>query len=639
MTEKKEFLNSQAEGRGAGRPLCLSKIFSEGCVLQQGKSTRIWGKSAPYNGVTVEFQQKTIVTRADERGDWQLLFSDLYPGGPFSLTVKSETGEIIRFQQVYVGEVFICSGQSNMELPMERVKDQYPEELNRPEEPYIRLYKVKEHYDFDGPLTDHREASWSACSPKTIRSFSAVSYFFGRYLLEARKVPVGLINLSLGGTPAEAWMGKEALQSYPQALTTLKQFQNEEFVKSHMAENERLQREWHENIDKQDIGCESDREPWREITLPGFLKDAGIENFCGSIWLRRRFLVPEAMAGESARLWLGTMVDSDRTYINGVLVGETGYQYPPRKYEIPKGVLKSGENEITIRLVCDHGQGRVTPEKTYQIFTREHTINLEGTWEYRIGFRCAPAPEMDFINRKPTGLYNAMVAPCLPYTVKGVLWYQGESNDNSPDTYEDLLRHLILNWRESWKQDRLPFVVAQLPGFSIDLKEDSDSWPKLRHAQSQAARLPEVAVTVNLDLGEWNDLHPLNKKEVARRMSLAVRGMIYGEPVEWKGPEMCSCKVVKDRVLLSFDTHGGKDIVVKNGTGGEAFLLAGSDGIYYPAEGHVKGTSVTLWSREVAEPKALRYCYSNAPCKGLLFSQEGLPAAPFCINLLETQEK
>lgn len=633
MTEREESLNSQAEGRGAERPLCLSKIFSEGCVLQQGKSTRIWGKTVPLKGVAVEFQQKTIFTRADDKGDWQLLFSDLNPGGPFTLTIRSETEEIIRLKEVYVGEVFVCSGQSNMELPMERVKDQYPEELKRPERPYIRLYKVKEHYDFDGPLDDHREASWYACSPETIRSFSAVSYFFGRYLLEDKKVPVGLINLSLGGTPAEAWMGLEALQSYPEALGTLKKFQDKEFVKSHMAENERLQREWHENIDQHDKGCEGSLEPWKEINLPGFLKDGGIEDFCGSIWLRRRFMVPETMAGESARLWLGTMVDSDRTYINGVLVGETGYQYPPRKYEIPKGVLKNGENEITIRLVCDHGQGRMTPEKKYQIFTEDNRIDLEGTWEYRIGFRCGPAPEMDFINRKPTGLFNAMVAPCLPYTVKGVLWYQGESNDSSPDTYEDLLRRLILNWRENWKQDKLPFVVAQLPGFSIDLLEDSEAWPKLRHAQSQAAGLPEVAVTVNLDLGEWNDLHPLNKKEVARRLSLAVRGMIYGEPVEYFGPKVRSYQVSEGRVLLSFETHEGKDMVVKNGTGVEAFSLAGADGIYYPAKGDVKGTSVTLWSREVAEPKTLRYAYSNAPSKGLLFSQGGLPASPFILTL------
>jgi sialate O-acetylesterase len=633
MTENIESFHNKAEGKGGKSPLCLPKLLSDGCVLQQGKNTRIWGKTEAHKGVTVEFQQKTIFTRADETGDWQIMLSLLYPGGPFSLTVRSETGEVIRLQQVYVGEVFVCSGQSNMELPMERLKDQYPEELCRPGEPNIRLYKVREHFDFDGPLLDHRDASWSACSEETIKNFSAVSYFFGRNLLEARNVPVGLINLSLGGTPAEAWMGKEALLSYPRALETLKKFQDKEFVKGHMAENERLQREWHERIDQQDMGYEGQWEPWKEIILPGFLKDSGIEDFCGSIWLRRKFHVPDDIKGTTARLWLGTMVDSDRTYINGELVGETGYQYPPRKYVIPEGVLKSGENEIVIRLVCDHGEGRMTPEKPYKIFTKDHEIHLEGLWEYRIGFQCGPAPEMDFLNRKPTGLYNAMVAPCLPYTVKGVLWYQGESNDRSPDTYEDLLRRLILNWRENWKQDTLPFVVAQLPGFSIDLKKDSDSWPKIRYAQSQAAQLSLVAVTINLDLGEWNDLHPLNKKEVARRMSLAVRAMIYGESVEWNGPRLRSYEVIGGRVKLSFKTDGEKDLIIKGEAGEEAFLLAGADHIFYPTEVQLEGTTVSLWCSEVAEPKIICYCYSNAPRKGLLFTQEGLPAAPFRLEL------
>lgn len=343
--------------------------------------------------------------------------------------------------------------------------------------------------------------------------------------------------------------------------------------------------------------------------------------------------MPDNMKGATARLWLGTMADSDRTYINGELVGETGYQYPPRKYVIPEGVLKSGENEIVIRLVCDHGEGRMTPEKPYKIFTKDHEIHLEGPWEYRIGFQCGPAPEMDFLNRKPTGLYNAMVAPCLSYTVKGVLWYQGESNDRSPDTYEDLLRRLILNWRENWKQDTLPFVVAQLPGFSIDLKKDSDSWPKIRYAQSQAAQLSLVAVTINLDLGEWNDLHPLNKKEVARRMSLAVRAMIYGESVEWNGPRLRSYEVIGGCIKLSFKTDGEKDLIIKGEAGEEAFLLAGADHIFHPTEVHLEGTTVSLWCSEVAEPKVICYCYSNAPRKGLLFTQEGLPAAPFRLEL------
>lgn len=644
MEEMKESIIQQTKGNASGEQLWLPKLLRDGCVLQQGEGTRIWGKALPYMGVTAQLQGIAASAKADSKGDWQILFAGLKPGGPFSLTVRTESGISKRVEDVYVGEVFVCAGQSNMELPMERVRDQYPEEFERLEEPFIRLYKVREQYDFNGPLMDHQDASWKACSKESISGFSAVSYFFGRYLLEARslleerKVPVGLINLSLGGTPAEAWMGREALLSYPEAIETLEKYRDREFVREQIKREERLQKEWHDRIDKEDPGLENVEEPWKEIRLPGFLEDAGLKDFCGSIWLKKKFQVPETMAGRAAKLWLGTLVDSDRTYVNGVLAGETFYQYPPRKYQIPEGVLHRGENEIMIRLVCDNGKGRMTPGKIYEVFTKEERICLEGVWEYRVGFWCGPAPEMDFVSRKPAGLFHAMVAPCLSYTVKGVLWYQGESNDRNPYTYKDLLQRLILYWREQWKQEKLPFVVAQLPAFSIDLKKDSDAWPMIRDAQAQAALLPEVAVTVNLDLGEWNDLHPLNKKEVARRMALAVRGMIYGEPVVYKGPELRKWEVLGNRVELIFDPGEGMRIKVKNGVGTEAFQIAGDDGIFYPAQGQVEADTVWVWCKEIEKPKFLRYGYENAPEKGLLLNQEGLLVSPFCLKLRGGEE-
>ncbi len=644
MEDVKESIIQQTKGLTLGEQLWLPKLLSDGCVLQQGEGTRVWGKTLPYMGVTAElgaarggldskFPNIVSSTRSDSKGDWQILFPELKPGGPFSLTVRTESGGFRRVEDVYVGEVFVCAGQSNMELPMERVRDRYPEEFERLEEPLIRLYKVREQYDFNGPLMDHEKAEWKGCSKESIGGFSAVSYFFGRYLLEDRKVPVGLINLSLGGTPAEAWMGREALLSYPEAIETLEKYRDSDFVREQIQRNERLQKEWHDRIDEEDSGFKNLEKPWKEIQLPGFLEDAGLGNFCGSIWLKKKFQVPETMAKKAAKLWLGTLVDSDRTYVNGMLVGETFYQYPPRKYQIPEGLLNCGENEIVIRLVCDNGKGRMTPGKIYAVFTETERISLEGVWEYQVGFPCGPAPQTDFVSGKPTGLFNAMVAPCLPYTVKGVLWYQGESNDKNPYAYKDLLQRLILYWREVWKQERLPFVVAQLPGFSIDLKKDSQAWPMIRDAQAQAARIPDVAVTVNLDLGEWNDLHPLNKKEVARRMALAARGMIYGEPVVYKGPGLRGWKVTGNRVELFFDAGEGKKIRVKDGAGAEAFQLAGDDGVFYRADGQVKDNQVSVWCKELEKPMYLRYGYENAPQKGLLLNEEGLLASPFCLKL------
>ena len=612
--------------------LQLPKLFSDGCVLQQGEETRIWGFSAPLEEVRIELQGQKLVCTADGEGRWQGQFAHLLPGGPFVLKAWAKQGEEIAVRDVYVGEVFLCCGQSNIELPMNRVKDRYPEEFQRPGEPLLRIYKIKEHYEFQGPLKDHVEAGWKGCSPEALGDFSAVSYFLGRFLLEERKAPIGVITASLGGSAVEAWMAKEALLPYPQALKTLEKYQNEEFLQKTLENNEKFQQAWYDNIEKQDIGWEAPEVPWKEIRLPGYLKDAGLSDFCGSVWFKKRFFVPESMAGKEAKLWLGTMVDSDKTYVNGIFVGETTYQYPPRKYEIPAGLLKSGENEIRIRLICDNGRGRVTPGKAYELFTENERISLEGVWEYRVGSICSAKPEYDFVTRKPTALYNGMLSPCIPYTLKGAVWYQGESNDERPDSYGDLLRRMISHWREQWGQKRLPFVVAQLPKFDIDLTNKKEAWAKIREQQAGALVLPDVAVTVNLDLGESNDLHPLDKKDVAWRMALAVRGLCYGEPVVFQGPVLVSADRQDNQVALTFETYDGQDLMIKKGAGVEAIELAGADGRYHPVQGRVEGKQAVVWSREAEKPEYVRYAFSDAPEQGLLYNQAGLPALPFRIK-------
>ncbi|MDR1550467.1 MAG: sialate O-acetylesterase [Hungatella sp.] len=614
--------------------LVLPRLISRGCVLQMGERTRIWGEADPEERVMLFLQSQSVSCKAGPDGKWQGYFENLEPGGPFLLEIQCESGEKRSLEDIYVGDVFVCSGQSNMELPMNRVTDRYPEEFVRPNEPRIRLYKVKEHYEFCGPLSSHVDAGWNGCSKDTISEFSAVSYFFGRFLLEDREIPIGLINVSLGGTPVEAWLGEEAFYDDPEAMETLKKYRSEEFVKQQLERNASSQSEWYGAIERMDIGSDGPDDLWKPIALPVFFEDvAELDGFCGSVWLRKRIVLPGSMAGKEGKLWLGTLVDSDKTYINGILIGETGYQYPPRKYLIPKGILKSGENEICIRLVCEKGMGRITPGKIYALYAGEEQISLEGEWEYRVGYRCGSAPEVDFVIRKPTGLYNGMLAPCIPYMVKGVLWYQGEANDSSPDSYGELLKRMILFWRKEWQQERLPFVIAQLPGFDIDLEDKKDAWSRIRAAQAEAAILPDVAVTVNLDLGEANDLHPMEKKQVAFRMALAVRGMIYGEPVVWKGPVLSGCNVCEGNLCLFFETGDGQDLVIRRGNGHEAFELAGTDEVFYPVSGKAVGNRVCLWSGKVEIPVYLRYAWFNAPEQGLLYNSSGIPASPFCIRI------
>lgn len=615
------------------KQLVLPKLISSGCVLQTGEKTRVWGSAVPQETVTLRLLNQEITCRADDEGNWEAYFSRLLPGGPYQMEISSESGERIQLSDVYLGEVFLCSGQSNMELPMNRVKDRYPKEFEKHKDPQLRLYKVKENYEFQTPLKDHREACWKECAPETIGEFSALSYFFGTFMRKDRKVPIGLINVSLGGSCVEAWMGEEEIGMYPDMKEELERCRNEIQFRKKMDDQIKAHEDWYSRIRNLEKGMDLNDGNWKEVTLPAFLEDFGLPDFNGVIWFKKKIVLPERLEGKKARLWLGTMVDSDRTYVNGVLVGETGYQYPPRKYDIPEGVLQAGENEIRICLVCEHGAGRVTPGKVYALFAEDEVIDLDGVWEYQSSVRCEPAPLVDLMSQKPTGLYNGMLAPCFGYQIRGVLWYQGESNDARPDSYEERLKQMILLWRKKWEKEHLPFIIAQLPNFSIDLDNSSDAWPKIREAQRKAGGLENVAVTVNLDVGEDNDLHPLNKQEVAYRMSLAVRGMIFGEPVVYSGPRLSDFEVSGEWVKLIFDTADKKGLVVHEGTGVEEFEAAGSDGVFYPVTGEIKDHVVMIHSSQVKQPVIIRYGWSNAPKKGLLYNEAGLPASPFKITM------
>lgn len=724
------------------RGLRLPKLLSEGCVLQQGTETRIWGWCMP-NGrvrITLERQktdqegtvrqkggsgcgvrsrsgaepeaEKCIPGRnaleqyaaADTKGRFETVFAGLEPGGPYILRVSDDNGEQIEVHEVYAGDVYVCSGQSNMELPMRRVRERFPEEFLNGGAPEVHLYKVHEHYDFAGPLEDHVNAEWNVCSSENLEEISAFSYFLGKELWKTRKVPVGIINLSLGGTPAEAWTSREGLEGKNEYLELRRRYQEGEFRRRLMEQKEQEERAWYEEIVRQeamfaaemgktwnqpdtDVGKNPNHTgefrslaeeayscgSWKTISVPGYLSDAGLADFCGCIWLRRKFEVSGKCAGCGGLLRFGTMTDSDRIYINGVMVGETGYSYPPRRYPVPAGLLAEGTNEIMIRLICRNGGGRVTPGKPYEIVWKEdcggtEPVRLDGQWEYQVRAVCSPAPRQEFINRRPTGLFQGMVAPCLPYTVGGVVWYQGESNDCRPENYGELLRGMIEDWRKQWQQERLPFVVVQLPNCGIDIA-GGDAWPQIREAQRQAGKLPDTAVTVNVDIGEDNDLHPLDKKTAAKRAALALRSMVYGEAVNWKGPEVIAWSVWDHRVSLVFETYDGSDLVLQSSEGEQIqfqrksvcsvvilhgsdegnqetvpekqgrnrktglFEISGRDGSFYPADFRISGREIILYCGQVKKPHAVRYAWSPAPGKILLKNGSGLCASPFRLEL------
>lgn len=627
--------------------LTLPRLISDGMVLQREQNCRIWGFDVPGRRVEVSFLGACYKAVTDDTGEWRVSLDKLPTGGPYTMTVKDEVGNEISIGNILVGDVWFCSGQSNMELPMDRVKDAYPEEVKNCDNPAIRTFKIMEQVDFRAPLKDHLTGAWEEAKEETILAFSATGYFFAKAYYEMTGVPVGFINASLGGSGIESWMGRDMLKGYDELLALADQFADDEFVESQRKKNDEQALEWHGNLDALDIGLQEgwqkERDSWEasgEVEIPFFFKDTELKDFIGSVWFKKTFTVSERMAGSQAKLWLGTIVDSDIVYINGREVGRTEYQYPPRKYAIESGLLKAGENTIVIRVKCERGLGRFTPDKTYAIWNEEETINLAGTWKCRIGSVCNPSPETDFISWKPTGLYHGMTAPCHKYNIAGVLWYQGESNANDPEPYADLMERMIAGYRNKWENEKLPFYFVQLPNFEIDLDEKNSGWPELREAQRQGLAIPYTGMVTAIDLGEDNDLHPLNKKDVGYRFALLAAkgcGMYEGECI---GPIVENIRVERSfmqtgcRVFLScshadamYTYHPKKENVIKD------FELVDEAGHVYLAEATIAGNQVVICSRTVNEPVQVRYCFRNTPRGGLIYNKAGLPMSPFVMDI------
>ena len=617
----------------------LPKLISDGMVLQRGVDARIWGWAEPDTKVTVVFQGVKKENQSNAKGQWQVVLESLEVGGPFEMTIEvSKEQRVIK--DVYVGDVWLCAGQSNMELPINRVRDYFKDELKNCDKPSIRTYKIQEDYNFDQPLDIHTEAKWKVCNEESIGEFSALGYFFADYIQKEIGVPIGIIDASLGGSPIESWLPEAQIEEFPQFKSLLNRYRDINFTAQRLEQNDVQSRIWNENLNSRDEGLrakpwyseEIEDEKWKEIQIPGWFKDTELEGFIGSVWLRKKFTIPDRMLETECEAWLGTIVDRDETYINGQLIGRTEYQYPPRKYKVPKGLLRKGENTIVLRITCDQGKGRFTPNKEYKIFSKEDTIDLSGVWKYKIGTTSEPAPEIDFVKWKPTGLYNAMLAPCRLYSIKGAIWYQGESNAGRPEPYEQLLEKLITCWRAEWKQGDFPFLVVQLPNFEIDMPKEGGGWPELREAQQKVEHLPYVGVVTTIDLGEANDLHPLDKKSIAYRLSLAARQIAYHELVDWQGPRVETVERTDNGVSLTF-SHVDKRLVTKDNSLPEEFEVAGEAGNFYKAKAEIQGEKVYLQSQEIREIRYVRYAYSDNPNRGLLYNTNDLPMVPFRIDI------
>ena len=618
--------------------LRLPKLISNGMVLQRETEVTIWGWANQEEKINVQFCDSTYQTKSNDKGEWKIKLAKLKAGGPHIMTIKADT--TLTISDILIGDVWVCSGQSNMELPMRRVSPIYADEIANSTNNNIRYFAVPQTYNFKESQADLKTGAWKTANPENILSFSAVSYFFAKDLYVKYKMPVGLINASLGGSPAEAWISEDAIKTFPTHDEELQRFKNDSLITAIEANDRKTSDAWYKQLNQLDEGYKDPLQKWRDgniqatdwktMQIPGYWANTELGHTNGSVWFRKSINIPQSLIGKQAKLIMGRIVDADSIFINGTFVGTTSYQYPPRRYDIPTGVLKEGKNTISIRVISTGGQGGFVPDKQYEITAEGISIDLKGEWQYRLGAKMAPMAGQTFVRWKPTGLYNAMISPLLNYQIKGVIWYQGESNSDNPTEYQSLFTTLIHNWRDKWGQGDFPFLFVQLPNFMEAKDQPSQSnWALMREVQLNTLTEPNTGMAIAIDLGEWNDIHPLNKKDVGYRLSLAAQKVAYkDDQIMYSGPIYKAMQIKKSKIILSFD-HIGSGLISKDGKELKRFEIAGADKKFVWAKATIKNNKIIVWHESIQNPVAVRYAWSDNPEEANLYNKEGLPASPF----------
>ena len=521
------------------------------------------------------------------------------------------------------------------------MRDKYPQEVATANNPRIRQFDVPMRYDFRVPRADVTGGSWVALTPETVLGFTAVGYFFAKEINAKYQVPVGLIKVAVGGSPAEAWLSADALKQFPKYEAQSAPYKDSALVASTKQREGAAVSEWYKRLHQADQGeapgqtkwfsPSYDASNWATMQVPGEWADqTPLGPVNGVLWFRKEVDVPAVLVGQSGRLELGTLVDADSTYLNGQLVGTTGYRYPPRKYDFGPGVLKAGKNVVTVRLISNGGRGGFTLDKKFQLTAGGQTLDLRGAWQYKLGAATPPTPGSTTFQYQPGGLYNGLVAPVLPYAIKGVLWYQGESNTGNPTDYYALVSSMVTDWRRHFAQPNLPFLYVQLANINAAKKEPGESNQALvRDAQRRLLALPHTGMAVISDVGEWNDIHPLDKQTVGHRLALAAEKVAYGDTkVVASGPLYQTMKVAGNQATLTFGGVGS-GLVAKGGGLLEGFTVAGADHKFVPAQARMEGGRVVVSSAQVAAPVAVRYGWADNPEGANLYNKEGLPTSTF----------
>lgn len=615
--------------------LRLPSILSNGAVLQHGKPISIWGWASPGAEVRVQFLGKTYPYKTNAAGEWRVALKPAKAGAGGDMLIAGD-GERVLIKNILIGEVWICSGQSNMEFTMNAFKDFYAAEIAASQNSSIRFAVLKQAYDNVERTDAELSRGWTAVNPSTIGDCSAVAWFYAKKLNERLKVPVGLIVTAWGGTPAQAWMDTGALKPFknyndiyaksikPVDFSKLEQLRREEaaaFRKNVAEESAKF---------KSCLAVEYNDNHWEPATLPGNWEQAGHPDFDGIAACRIKFTVPETAAGKEATLYLPAIDDIDSTYINGVFIGSHTVWNERRTYNIPEAVLKAGVNMLTIWVEDGQGGGGLASDADhFYVQAGDMKIPLAGPAKFKELLALKKGVQLGAMQNSPAVLFNAMIAPLLPASFRGVIWYQGESNASQYKEYRTLFPGLISNWRSRFGTGVFPFLFVQLSSYNPAAKEPEISdWAFLREAQAMALRLPNTGMAVTTDVGDRYDIHPKQKKEVGERLASQAFKKVYGyKNIVAEGPSYKTAAVTNGGITLSFHNTGGGLVV--NGAALNGFAIAGADKKFYPAQAVINGGTVTVSSARVAAPLYVRYAWANAPLEANLYNKEGFPAAPF----------
>lgn len=627
----------------------LLPIFSDNMVLQQQTQAPIWGESKPNKKVeiTTSWNQKKYIALADAQGKWKIKVETPVAGGPYAVTISD--GKAMKLDNVMIGEVWICSGQSNMEMEVggsgkvTNYEQEIAEAQNYPNIRFLTVGKATSPI----PVEDMTAADngWQVCSPKSVASFSAAGYFFGKDIHKYQNVPIGLIDTSWGGTFIETWTSADA-------LATMSAMQkNLDILKSVPLSKEDREKKFHSDIEdwKKDIekidkgfvnggavwaAVNFEDDAWKAMKVPGLIQDQGLKGFNGIVWLRKTIDIPAHWAGKELTLNVGVIDDNDFTYFNGVQVGHTEGWMSSRSYKIPKELVKQGKAVIAVRVMDTGGTGGINgnPESISIQRSKSDIKQLAGDWKYKVSLNMNEIPQMPVNTVSEPNihsfLFNAMLNPLIPYSIKGAIWYQGEGNTGYGYQYRELMPLLITDWRNRWGYD-FPFYIVQLASFTAQQKTPVESgWAELREAQTLTAlHLKNTGMAVIIDAGEEFDIHPKNKPVVGQRLALAARAQTYGEKIPYSGPMYDTYQIEGDKIRITFKhTDGG--LKTKNGEAPKGFTIAGVDHKFHWADAVIEGNTVVISSPEVALPVAVRYAWADYPICNM-YNGADLPASPF----------